>query len=987
MNIQFSQFKKLSALLSAVTPQLDVEKQELNKTNSDKLIRHLVFIIDALIKAENLHKKRNLILPEGRSYFTGNVVEAMANVNLYLYKFDTRVLNFTRTERQTFIFIIENVIDYFKNNTLYTDKGDKKNLFIDYRFWVENFFKMVDQKISGTISSSKKVNLKNFFTTDESVKNQLVFSNATTSFSVSPFVILKGNQYLFLTGVSEDALIYKDIEFEKEVLIKNKFTDTQVFEFLMANFDFERAMYIRERGNAEPPLLVEKFSLLQKAADYHKDRRFKESYDLLKDQTLERFNLPLMYLLQIKNLVNINRAFEVKQLMQKFVLLYPYYVDAYEIMGDIYLKEENYELALNFYEKVLMLTQNKRVAEKLKKVRDNLSKNKGKPAQQQNEYFYDITEGIFSSEEELILRDKEQRQMLEILLSRSRRNIILVGDSGVGKTALVKLLAHKIVSGNVPDSLKEKRLKEINFVSLLTGSKYRGQFEEKALKLLNEFKTQKAILVLEDMHLMMSIGAARGTSLDLINILKQFLRENTIQVIATTNYEEYKNTIEKDNALMGFFQRLNANEMSVEDTRIIVNNLAKNVFAREKILVPGDIVEDIVESAKRDVRDKKLPDAAVMLFERTVAKVKVKSQGEEVSRVKVEQADLVEVLSDILNLPETNIAVSLKSRLTALKEDLLTRIIGQDSCIDRIAANVITSKLNFDIKKNRPDGVFLFIGPTGVGKTESAIALSKALYGSEDYLIRIDMSEYMEKFTYSRFVGAAPGYVGYTDTNQLTDKVRQNPFSVVLLDEIEKADSQLLNIFLQVFDAGRLTDARGNVVDFSHATIIMTSNIGTSLFSRTQMGYQGDLEGTKVSDASLFKALKKYFSPEFLNRVDEVVIFHHLDPEDVKTIINIQLQGTFEQFVRMDKELIVKEEVYDYIIQQGYSKEYGARHISRTLRKHVLEKIAHMSLEKEWDEARQVIIAIRKGEVVVQLDSRELEELDDSRLIEQVNVK
>ena len=491
------------------------------------------------------------------------------------------------------------------------------------------------------------------------------------------------------------------------------------------------------------------------------------------------------------------------------------------------------------------------------------------------------------------------------------------------------------------------------------------QFEEKALRLLQEFKHQNSILVLEDMHLMMSSGGARGTSLDLVNILKQFLRENAIQVIATTNYEEYKNTIEKDNALLGFFQKITVNELSSEDTKIILNNLAKNIFSKDNIQVTGDIIDLIVESAKRDVREKKLPDSAVMIFERTIAKVKLKALDEDLAKFNIDPLDVAEVLSDMLNLPESNIAVSLKGRLSGLRELLLAQIVGQDHCVERVIANIITTKLNFDIKKNRPDGVFLFIGPTGVGKTETAIALAKALYGSTDYLIRIDMSEYMERFTYSRFVGAAPGYVGYMDPNQLTDKVRQNPYSIILLDEVEKADAQLLNIFLQVFDAGRLTDSRGNVVDFSHTTIIMTSNIGTSLFSKIQLGYQSDLDSANVSHASLLKALKKYFSPEFLNRVDEIVIFDHLERDDIKKIIDIHLSGVFEQFEKMDKELIVKDEVIDFIISEGYSKEYGARHIARTLRKHIMEKVARCSLEKGWEDTPRVVCSMCDGEVIV----------------------
>jgi ATP-dependent Clp protease ATP-binding subunit ClpC len=634
---------------------------------------------------------------------------------------------------------------------------------------------------------------------------------------------------------------------------------------------------------------------------------------------------------------------------------------------------------------VLKFTQNKRVAEKLKRVRDAIEKNKQQAVKEKNENFFDLTDSVFHSDEKLLMRDKELRQLLEILLSATRRNALLVGESGVGKTALLRLLAMKMLNREVPDMLKDKRLKEINFVSLLTGSKYRGQFEEKVVKLLNEFKSQKGILVLEDVHLMIASGAPRGTSLDLVNMLKPFLRNKSIQVIATTNYEEYKNTIEKDNTLMSFFQKVTVNEMSVEETRKVLRSLSEEVFSRDKIIVSEEIIDRIVESARRDIRDKKCPDSAVMIFERTISKVKYKIQMDELNKFEVESADVAEVVTDMLNLPESNMPLSLKQRLTRLKENLLQEIVGQDEAIERISANVTTAKLDFDIKKGRPDGVFLFIGPTGVGKTETALALARTLYGSEDFLIRIDMSEYMEKFTYSRFVGAAPGYVGYMDSNQLTDKIRQNPFSIILLDEIEKADSQLLNIFLQVFDAGRLTDARGNVVDFSHATIIMTSNIGTSLFSRIQVGYQSDLKGSNVSHASLIKVLKKYFSPEFLNRVDEVLIFSHLDEESIKKIIDILLRATREQLEKQGKELVLKDDVIDYVIRNGYSREYGARHLARTLRRDVLEKIAHLSLEEEWDYARKIVCFMDKDEeeVVVQLDAGDFAPVEEGKFIEE----
>lgn len=984
MNIQFGNLKKINGILSCLAPRVNFEKKELNKKNSEKLIQYITYILDALIKSECLYKRRHLILPEGKDFFPGDIIDILSNINVYLYKFETRILNFSRTERHTFVFIIENLIDYLKNNDLFLESKDKKNLFIDYRFWIENFFKIFDQKISGTIYSGKgKVNLKNIFNSGDSNKNNLVYSNQSVSFTLSPFLVNKGNQVFFLAKVTNNELIYKDIELEKEVIVRNKNFDIKVFEFFVSNFDFTNANQIKERIKNEDNFLVEKSEIIESAYNFHKEKLYTESFNLLKELPFEEIDLPLLYLLQIKNLVNINRVFEVKKIMQKFINNYPYYSEGYEVMGDIYSKEENFEMALSNYEKVLKIAQNKRVSEKVKRVKDAIGRNKGKVEKSQDEYFFDISGGVFQGEEEIILREKELREIIEVLISKTRRNLMLVGESGVGKTALIRLLAQKMLDGDVPDTLKNKRVKEINFVSLLTGSKYRGQFEEKVLKLLNEFKTQKAILVLEDIHLMISSGVARGTSLDLVNILKQFLRENSIQVIATTNYEEFKNTIEKDNALLGFFQKINVNELAVESTVKILKNSAKDIFVKENIIVPDEVIDDIVEGAKRNIKDKKLPDSAIMVLERAVSKVKYKVHLGETGELKITQSDIVEVLSDILNLPESNIPLSLKSRLVNLLANLRKDIVGQDDSLESITNSIITSKMNFDIKPNRPDGVFLFIGPTGVGKTETAIALTKALYGTDDYLIRIDMSEYMEKFTYSRFVGAAPGYVGYMDANQLTDKVRQNPYSVILLDEIEKADSQLLNIFLQVFDAGRLTDARGNVVDFSHTTIIMTSNIGTSLFSRAQMGYQGDVEGSSVSRQSLIKALKKFFSPEFLNRVDEIVVFKHLDEEEIKKIIDVQLKGTREYLEKLDKELVIKDEVFDYLVKIGYSKEYGARHISRALKSELLEKIAKSALEKDWEYAKYIVCSLYKDEVEVSLEPGSTASIPDEEMMEE----
>jgi ATP-dependent Clp protease ATP-binding subunit ClpC len=712
-----------------------------------------------------------------------------------------------------------------------------------------------------------------------------------------------------------------------------------------------------------------KWRAIEAACRQQQLKLFAESLLILEDAGFEDFNLPLIYLLQIRNLASLNRGLEMKRLLQKFLLFYPFYAEGHEMMGDIYWQEENVELALSFYEKALLIAQSKSLGEKIKKIRESLDKGKNKPEVQKNDAFFDITETVIRKEERIIGRSKELRQMIEILISNSKRNLLLIGERGVGKSALIRLLAQKIIFDEVPSALKEKKIKEINFVSLLTGSKYRGQFEEKVLKLLQEFKAQNAILVLEDIHLMMSTGAARGTSLDLVNILKNFLRDNSIQVIATTDYEEYKNSVEKDNSLMGYFQKIIVNELSPEGTRKILKNLVNAVTSEDNLLVANEIIGDIVESAKRDIRERKLPDSAIMILERCIAKVKLKNIATQAGPHRVEEADVVEVLTDIGNLPETTISISLKNRLLALAANILKRIVGQDEAIAKMVSSVITSKLGYDVKKNRPRGVFMFIGPTGVGKTETAIALSEALYGSQDYLIRIDMSEYMEKFTYSRFVGAAPGYVGYYDANQLTDKVRQNPYSIILLDEVEKADAQLLNIFLQVFDAGRLTDARGNVIDFSKTTIIMTSNIGTALFSKSNMGYKSNLEGTHVSRLTLIKSLKKYFSPEFLNRIDEIIIFKHLHDADIKGIIGIHLREIRRDLERQGKELVIGEDALAFIARKGYSSEYGARNLTRVMKKELLEKIAYLSLEKEWNDARYLVCRLLNDGIEIVLET------------------
>ncbi len=957
MEIQFDRLKKVNFFLSFFFPDLEV-KRELSRKNAEIFVYYFSFILDTLVKAENLHKKRHLELPEGRDFFSPQFTELMENAALYFGKFDTSIFRFSRTERQTFIFIVENIIDYFKNIECQNEGDDKKDLYADYKFWMENFFALFDQKINGDIEVE---------TEDGSRAGEVFFVSAAGRLKLSPFAIYRNDRFFFLMDINDSSLIYKEVQSGKELFVKEPRHDVEAFSFLVSNFDFENALKVCQRVNCDGFLLANQLDRIDSAYHYYKLNRYEDSYKTLAGIPYESLNQPLLFLLQVKNLVELKRIPDLKRILQKFILLFPHYSEPYEIMGDLYAREENFEMALSFYEKYQNLNQSRQVSEKVKKIKQITVRNKNKSDSDANGDYYDLLPVISPGECDIVGREKELRQITEVLISESRRNVILVGESGVGKTALLKALAWEFQQGDVPERLEKKWLKEINFVSLLTGSKYRGQFEEKVLKLFNDFKSQNAILVLEDVHLMMVPSAARGTTMDLVNILKQFLRDQSIQVIATTTYEEFKNTLEKDNSMMGFFQKITLGEMQSHQVKIILKNLAKKALAKDNLLVPDPIIDDILYAARRDIRDKKFPDSAVMVFERCIAKVKLKQHNGYPDHGEVEAGDVAEVLSDILNLPESNLPFSLKGRLANLKDYLGGDIIGQDEALERIVANVTTSKLNFDVKQNRPDGVFLFVGPTGVGKTETAIALAKALYGSEDYLVRVDMSEYMEKFTYSRFVGAAPGYVGYHDTNQLTDKIRQNPFCVILLDEIEKADSQLLNIFLQVFDAGRLTDARGNVVDFSHTTIVMTSNIGTSLFSRSQLGFGNQEIGGDVSRGSLLKTLKRFFSPEFLNRIDEIVWFKSLDRFHIRRIIELQLREVRSRLAGQGKELDIACGVVDFIIAEGYSSEYGARNISRALKRILLEKISGKSLESNWDDARCIACYMKDNRVEVEL--------------------
>lgn len=960
MTLQVNQLKNTNEFRLAFFPGFKLDDRTLNWETTEELLQFDIHMLDALIRAESLHKLKHCPIEDGVLLFDPSPGSALARIRKYLASFDSKLFLFTRSERQTFGFVLENLGEYLNRSENAADSGERQQLFRDYRFWAENFFTILDQKLTGTIVQVDSEE------DGDTEAPYLRFESDAIRIPLFPFVLIRDHRRLFLERVFPQGIEYLDIAQGRRLRFTRKELDIPVLTYLFSLLDVETARLVASRLGSGEHELIDQLDVLERVLNLFAERKYGPCLEALALLSPERMHYPLLVLLKARCHLALRQLSELQHLLQKFVLFFPFYAETFELMGDASHHDGKFERALGFYEKYLRLANSDVVTEKAKAVRERLKTEKQKEPRP-DEPFLEVEPPGDTALPELVGREREMRQMLEILISSNHSSILLVGESGVGRSALISALSRRLAVGDVPALMTARGMREINFLHLLSGAKYRGQFEEKALKLLSDFSHRNDILVLEDIHLMMSPGGARGTSLDLVNILKPFLRDGSIQVIATTSYEELKNTVEKDHTLMGFLQSVQVNEPTLEESSQILRRQA-NAIAREmRVDVKDEVLDVVVESAKRHLRSRRLPLSALLLLDRCVAKLKLKVHAGDTRRMSLQENDVREALADMLNLPKSQLSVSMNRVLADLSARMGTQIVGQDKALRRLSAVIRMNKLNLGIKSHRPDGVFLFVGPTGVGKTETALALAQALYCSEDHLIRIDMSEYMERFTYSRFVGAAPGYVGYQDTNQLTDRVRQNPFSIILLDEVEKADPQLLNIFLQVFDAGRLTDARGNVVDFSQTIFIMTSNIGTSLFQAERMGFREDAHARGVSRTAREKALRRFFTPEFLNRVDEIVYFRHLDAEDIRRIIDIQLTPVRRQLERQGKQLHVSGEAMDLLGREGYSLEFGARNLTRVIQQQLLEPISRVALGEEWTEACRVECLVRDGEIVIGL--------------------
>jgi ATP-dependent Clp protease ATP-binding subunit ClpC len=609
----------------------------------------------------------------------------------------------------------------------------------------------------------------------------------------------------------------------------------------------------------------------------------------------------------------------------------------------------------------------------------------------------------------VIGRAKEIETVIEILSRRKKNNPVLIGEPGVGKTAIVEGLAQRIVRGEVPEILRNKRLVELNVNSLVAGTKYRGEFEERVKAILDEILAHQdeLILFIDEIHAIVGAGQAEG-GMDLANAFKPALARGELHLIGATTLNEYQKYIEKDAALERRFQPVFIAEPTVEQTIQILRGLRDRFEAHHKVRITDEAIVAAAELSDRFITGRYLPDKAIDLIDQAAARVRIqatsrpaevqeleaqlqelkreldyatsrkqfdrakeleariketekaleeatekwkKSVASEVPEVRAEH--VAEIISRLTGIPVSELTQEERERLLKLEEKLHERVVGQDEAVRAVAAAVRRSRAGLK-EKHRPIATFLFLGPTGVGKTELAKALAWAVFGDEDALIRLDMSEYMERHTVSRLIGAPPGYVGYEEGGQLTERVRRRPYSVILLDEIEKAHPDVHNILLQVCDDGRLTDGKGRTVDFSNTIIIATSNLGSELIQRNLSAPPGQKLSYEELKEKLMEILRRHFRPEFLNRIDEIIVFHALTKEQIKDIVKLQLERVKRMARGQGIELEFDESLVEHLAEVGYRPEFGARELRRKIQTEVENPLAEALLSGEFSRGDQV---------------------------------
>ncbi len=624
----------------------------------------------------------------------------------------------------------------------------------------------------------------------------------------------------------------------------------------------------------------------------------------------------------------------------------------------------------------------------------------------------------------VIGREMEIERVIQILARRTKNNPALIGEPGVGKTAIVEGLAQRIVAGETPGPLIGKRVLQLDVGSLVAGTMYRGQFEERLKRVIDELKASEAILFIDEVHMLVGAGSA-GSSVDAANILKPALSRGELQVIGATTLDEYRKHIESDAALERRFQPVMVEEPSIEETIDILRGVRRPYEEHHKLLITDEALESAAHLSARYVTDRFLPDKAIDLIDESASRVRMYKSEEAVSLreiikelrqvrenynqavdqnrtdeaqtfadqeseledrlerlqsawdraesgTRVTEDDIAEVVSMWTGVPVMQLAEAESERLLNMEIELHQRIVGQEEAITAIAKAVRRSRAGLK-NPRRPIGSFIFLGPTGVGKTELTKALAEFMFGSEDALIQIDMSELMERHTVSRLVGAPPGYVGYEDAGQLTEAIRRRPYSIVVFDEVEKAHPEAHNMLLQIMEEGQLSDARGRKVDFRNAIIVMTSNVGADLIRRqTNLGFDlpTDLEAEErlaydEMHKKLTDALKKVFRPEFLNRVDSVMVFHALTKEQITAIVDLEIEKVSERLKEHEIHLVTSQEARLKLADLGYDPEMGARPLRREIQNRVEDQLSDALLAGTFKPGDSVLIALEEDEIVL----------------------
>ena len=666
---------------------------------------------------------------------------------------------------------------------------------------------------------------------------------------------------------------------------------------------------------------------------------------------------------------------------------------------------------------------NESIQEEFQAARAMQQGQKGSVTPALDQYSRDLTQMAAEGRlDPVVGRDREITRLIQILSRRTKNNPCLVGEPGVGKTAIAEGLAQRIIAGTVPDTIRDKRLVVLDLSGMVAGSKYRGEFEERIRKVVDEVRENQGILLfIDELHTIIGAGGAEG-ALDASNILKPSLSRGELQIIGATTLEEYRKYIEKDAALERRFQPITVEEPSEEETYEILKGLRPYYERHHKVEILDEALEAAVKMSVRYINDRFLPDKAIDLIDEAAPKVQLSgyqasTDSEELSREiqeilqekegaiksgnltlakeyqqkqkeaeakleqlhakeekksrrrsgKVDEKAVASIVSDWTKIPVQRLTEGETRRLAQLEKELHKRVIGQEEAVHAVSQAVKRGRVGLK-DPNRPIGSFLFLGPTGVGKTELSKALAQAVFGSEQAMIRVDMSEYMEKHSVSKLIGSPPGYVGYDEGGQLSEKVRRNPYSVILFDEIEKAHTDVFNILLQVLDDGHITDAHGRKVDFKQTIIIMTSNAGAqAIVEPKQLGFISTKDEKKDYEkmkSGVMEEVRRLFKPEFLNRIDEIMVFHTLNKEEIRKIVTLLLKSLEERCMeQMDIRLNVTNSAVDYLAEAGFDAKYGARPLRRAIQSKIEDRLANELLEGKIKRGDQVQVQYRNKEI------------------------